>query len=68
MRRSPLISGFIHIILACLFTYFAIENVNEYGWDFFSYILILLATFDFGTGIRLVGLHFRIKKIIEQKK
>lgn len=68
MRRSPLISGVIHMVLASLFTYFAIINVNDYGWDFFSYILILLATFDFGTGIRLVGLHFRIKKIIQQKK
>lgn len=68
MRRTPLISGVIHIILACLFTYFAIDNVNEYGWDFFSYVLVLLATFDFGTGLRLVALHFKLKKILQQQK
>ncbi|MCP3742489.1 YdiK family protein [Rossellomorea sp. BNER] len=62
MRRSPLFSGFIYIILGVLFTYFAIQNVNNQGWGFFSYLLVLLATLDFGSGLRMVNLHFKIKK------
>jgi hypothetical protein len=68
MKPSPLLSGILHIVLACLFTYFAIGNVNEYGWDFFSILLVLLATFDFGSGIRLVILHFKISKITQKNE
>jgi Domain of unknown function (DUF4305) len=66
MRRSPLFSGFIYIILGVLFTYFAIQNVNNQGWGFFSYLLVLLATLDFGSGLRMVNLHFKIKKNIKK--
>lgn len=68
MRITPMFSGIIHIILACLFTYFAIGNVNEYGWDIFSIILVLLATFDFGSGLRMIALHFKLKKIIKRNE
>ncbi len=67
MRQSPLFSGIIYIILACLFTYLATTNVTESGWTIFSFFLILLATFDFGSGLRLVIFHFRIKKLSEKK-
>lgn len=63
MRRSPLFSAIIYILLACLFTYFAIDNVNKNGWDIFSIILVLLATFDFGSGFRLIAIHFKVKKV-----
>lgn len=67
MRKSPLFSGIIYILLATLFTYFAIQNVNEDGWGIFSYLLVILATFDFGSGIRLIGLHFKILKVKQKK-
>lgn len=60
-------TGIIHIALAILLTYFAVNNVNMNGWDIFSIILVLLATFDFGTGLRLMALHFKLRKI-ERKK
>lgn len=66
MKQSPLVSGVIYILLGSLFTYFAIENVNEAGWGFFSYLLVMLATFDFGSGIRMILLHFKLKQL--QKK
>lgn len=66
MRQSPLFSGIIYIVLGLLFTYFAVQNVNEDGWGFFSYLLVLLATFDLGSGIRMVLFHFKLKNI--QKK
>jgi uncharacterized membrane protein HdeD (DUF308 family) len=66
MRQSPLFSGIVYILLGSLFTYFAIQNVNETGWGFFTYLLVMLATFDFGSGIRMILFHFKLKQI--QKK
>ncbi|MBU8773160.1 YdiK family protein [Cytobacillus pseudoceanisediminis] len=62
MRSTPLFSGFIYILLGCLFTFIAIQNIQrEETWGFFTYFLIIIATFDFGTGLRMVGLHFKMK-------
>jgi hypothetical protein len=63
MKQSPLFSGIVYILLGSLFTYFAIQNVNETGWGFFSYLLVALATFDFGSGIRMILFHFKLKNI-----
>jgi hypothetical protein len=67
MRRTPLFSGIMYIILALLFTYFAIEHVNEEGWGFFSILFVILATFDFGSGLRLLSLHFKFSKLKQKK-
>jgi len=61
MRRSPLFSGLIYFFLGGLFTYFAIDDVQKNGWGFFSYLLVVLATFDFGSGLKMVAFHFRYK-------
>ena len=67
MRRSPLFSGIFYIILGILFTNLAIDFVQrEQSWGIFTYILIMIATFDIGAGIRMFALHFRIKS--SQKK
>ncbi|MGM0847363.1 MAG: YdiK family protein [Bacillota bacterium] len=68
MRRSPLFSGILYILLGVLFTYFAIINVNDNGWGFFSYLMVLLATLDFGSGIKMVAMHFKIKNQLKDKK
>ena len=60
--KSPLSSGILYCILGAFLTYFAIIRVSTSGWGFFSYLLVLLATFEFGAGIRLMILHFKIKK------
>ncbi|KAA9016039.1 YdiK family protein [Niallia endozanthoxylica] len=63
MRQSPLFSGIIYIFLGTLFTFFAIQNINEDGgWGFFTILLIILATFDFGSGIRMILFHFQLKR------
>ncbi|MBS4197667.1 YdiK family protein [Lederbergia citri] len=59
--RSPFFSGVIYLVLGCIFTFFAIQQVTMNDWNFFVYVLLILATFDFGAGFRLIGLHFRIK-------
>ncbi|KIL50595.1 YdiK family protein [Jeotgalibacillus soli] len=66
--RSPLMYGGFYIVLGILFTFFAIQSVNTSGWGFWAYLLILLATFDIGSGIRLIGIHFKIKKQLKEKK
>ncbi|WP_059174235.1 YdiK family protein [Bacillus sp. FJAT-27445] len=66
MRQSPLFSGIVYLLLGLLFTYFAVESVRNEGWGFFAYLLVILATFDFGAGIRMIGIHFKLKKT--QKK
>jgi hypothetical protein len=68
MRQTPLVSGFLYLLLAVLFTYFAIKNVQEDGWGFFSYLLIILATFDLGSGLKMIAMHFKIKKMTNTKK
>ena len=62
MRQSPLFSGIVYILLGAVFTFFCIQQVGMTGWNFFSYMLLILATIDFGSGFRLISLHFRIKK------
>jgi hypothetical protein len=61
MRRSPLFSGFIYFILGSLFTYFAIHDVRQNGWSFFSYLLVVLATFDFGSSLKLIAFYIKYK-------
>ncbi|RST72809.1 DUF4305 domain-containing protein [Siminovitchia acidinfaciens] len=64
--RSPLFSGMVYIVLGVVFTFFAIQQVKLNEWGFMVYLLIILATFDFGAGFRLISLHFRLKN--EQRK
>jgi hypothetical protein len=66
MRRTPLFSGFIYILLGSLFTYFAIQDVQQNGWGFFSYLLVFLATFDFGTGLKIIFFSYRYKDKIKK--
>ncbi|MBS4175840.1 YdiK family protein [Bacillus sp. FJAT-49736] len=53
-------SGIIYCLLGVIFTYMATQRVATNGWGPFTYILILLATLDFGAGIRLILLYFKI--------
>jgi len=61
MRRSPLLSGIIYFLLGSLFTYFAINDVSTNGWGLFSFLLVLLATFDFGSGLKLIFFFIKYK-------
>ncbi|WP_108672165.1 YdiK family protein [Peribacillus acanthi] len=66
-RQSPLMTGLIYIILGILFTVFAVQNVSTAGWNFFSFLLIILATIDFGSGFRMIMLHLKLKSIQKKK-
>lgn len=63
MRQPTLLSGILYICLGVIFTFFAIQNINQNGeWGIFTYLLILLATFDLGSGIRMLSSYFKRKK------
>ena len=63
MRRSSLFSGIFYIILGILFTNLAINYVQrEQSWGMFTYFLILIATFDIGSGLRMIAFHFKMKQ------
>jgi hypothetical protein len=66
MRRSPLFSGFIYLLLGSLFTYFAIDHVQTNGWGFYAYLLVLLATFDFGSGLKTILFHIKYKNKVKK--
>jgi hypothetical protein len=66
--RGSLFSGIVYIILGILFTSIAIENVQrEQTWGIFTYFLILIATFDLGSGLRMIAFHFKFKKAQNKK-
>jgi hypothetical protein len=62
MRTSPLFSGFIYLFLGLLFVYFAVQNVQESGWGIFTILLVILATFDCGSGLRMIFSSIFFKK------
>lgn len=68
MRFSPLGSAILYFGLGGLFTYIAIQSVEDTVFNFITILLAFFATVDFVLAIRLVGLHFRIKKAKEEKK
>lgn len=70
MRRSALFSGILYLFFGALFTYFAIQDLNRtQDWGFYTYLLVILATFDIGSGIKLISFHLFLKrKQAESKK
>lgn len=62
MKKSPLFSGFIYLFLGLLFTYFAIQDVQDGGWGIFPILLVVLATFDCGSGLKMLLSSFLLKK------
>lgn len=67
-RQSPLSLGIIYTSLGILFTAIAVQNVTSSGWGIFAYILVIIATLDFGSGIRMILLHFKVKSMQKKKK
>ncbi|KWW20278.1 MULTISPECIES: YdiK family protein [Bacillaceae] len=67
-RQSPLFIGIIYAGLGVLFTAIAVQTVNSSGWGIFAYILVLIATLDFGSGLRMIMIHFKIKAAQKNKK
>lgn len=65
MKLTPKSFFFVYLMMGILFTYVAIQNAQGTVWNFMTILLAAFATFDFGVSIRMLRLHFKIKK---QKK
>jgi len=62
VRQTPLISGIIYVVFGIIFIIFAIQNVTTDGeWGLFSMLLVIFATFDFGSGFKIIRTHFKHK-------
>ncbi|ACJ32593.1 Uncharacterized conserved membrane protein [Anoxybacillus flavithermus WK1] len=48
MKSEPL----FYFLTGILFTYFAVHTADDGIWDITTMLFILMATFDFGAGIR----------------
>ncbi|WP_042225412.1 YdiK family protein [Oceanobacillus manasiensis] len=62
MKISPKTMAAIYFVMGVFFTYIAILSAQDTVWNITTMILALFATLEFGVSIRLIGLHFRIKK------
>ncbi|GGA76225.1 YdiK family protein [Ornithinibacillus halotolerans] len=63
MRVSPKTMAIIYFAMGCLFIYVAIQSAEETIWNFITILFALVATLDFGAGIRYMRLHYQLKKI-----
>jgi VanZ family protein len=61
MKRTPLQFAFVYFLMGVLFTYLSIQSAKDTIWNFFTIVLAMLATLDFGAAIRLFAFHFRNK-------
>jgi hypothetical protein len=62
MRSSPLFMGTLYFLLGSVFTYLAITSVEDTIWNFYTLLLIFIATLDFGLALRLLFLNYKLKK------
>jgi hypothetical protein len=62
MKISPKTMAAIYFVMGVFFIYIAILSAQDTIWNITTMVLALFATLEFGVSIRLVSLHFRIKK------
>ncbi|MFD1851567.1 YdiK family protein [Oceanobacillus bengalensis] len=64
MKRkiSLLPNAFFYLLLGMMFIFIAIQTVEGTVWNFTTILIALIATFDIGIAIRLIMIHFRMKK------
>lgn len=55
-------TAIFYFLMGILFTYMAIQSVEDTVWNVITILLALVATLDFGVGIRFMRLHFKMKK------
>ena len=68
MRSSPLFMATLYFVLGSVFTYLAVTSVETTIWNFYTLLLIVMATFDFGLALRLILLNIRLRKLKMPKK
>lgn len=67
MRAPSKFMALIYFIMGILFTYFAIQNNQESGWNILTFIFAAIATLDFGVVIRFINDNYFSNKGDEKK-
>ena len=67
MRITARTMALIYFAMGILFIYAAVKSADETVWNFITVLLALIATLDFGAGIRYMRLHYKVKKIKNKK-
>ncbi|EUJ43209.1 YdiK family protein [Paenilisteria rocourtiae] len=62
MRNPLAMQGLIYLVLAVVFVYFAISQVNMNGWTIMTYLMMAMATVNTVTGIKFVTVGLMKKK------
>jgi NADH:ubiquinone oxidoreductase subunit K len=62
MKASPLFMAVIYFIMAILFIFLAIDNVEETVWNLTTIIMASIAALDIAVALRLLASHFKMKK------
>ncbi|WP_269411327.1 YdiK family protein [Lentibacillus daqui] len=62
MQTSPKIMAIIYFVMGIFFTYIATKTVTNTMWNFSTIVLAIIATLQFGVAIRLMLIHFRLKR------
>lgn len=52
----------MYFIMGALFTYIAVENVKQSGWNFIAYLFTFVAALDFGACYRYLRLNKKRKE------
>lgn len=65
-RVSPLRSAIFYFIMGIIFIYFAFQTIDETVFNPLTILLVILATLEFGIGIRFLQFHIKLKQ--QQKK
>ncbi|WP_226035511.1 YdiK family protein [Aquibacillus saliphilus] len=68
MRTSPMFMASLYFGMGVVFTYIAVQSVEDTIWNFMTILLAFFATLDFVVAFRLIGLHLRVKKSKRKKE
>lgn len=61
MRTSPGVMAIVYLAMGILFTNLAIQWADETIWNTATIVLAIIATLDFGVGIRFLRIYFKTK-------
>lgn len=68
MRTSPFLMGLLYLGMGAVFLVLAVQSAQVDMWSFSTIILMIVATFDIGVGIRMFLLQNRINKMKKNSK
>jgi len=52
----------LYFLMGIFFTYLAIDSVTDSSWNLITFVLAVIATLDFGVGIRALRVYFKLKR------